>query len=277
MRSDALASTPHGIRISRQDGWSVPCTSSLAWERITRVTERFPPCASADRGRNPFRPSSGPCSARTVLLWAVAHRFGTRTCARAPLRKRSSSTTSSFRCSSSSANGLWPAPIAIGTVDSWYSSTRPRRVSDLAKSGPPWTRTVPSSSRAFRSAIRAQVPAEDLGRSPSRLLQGVGEDSLRLLVHRRCDRPLGRGPVRAHDLVAAAAHRVNAGLLERAEVSLVRVVAEPLEHPFMGPVGAGGKPVEGQTILRITFLSLMEVETYPPRVNSSLIGDSGVN
>jgi hypothetical protein len=65
-----------------------------------------------------------------------------------------------------------PAPIAIGTVVSWYSSTRPKRVSDLAKSGPPWTRTVPSSSRAFSSAIVCdQIAAEDLGRSPFRLLQ----------------------------------------------------------------------------------------------------------
>ena len=67
----------------------------------------------------------------------VTYRFGTRICPRAPLEKRFSSTTSSLRCSSSSANGLRPAPIAIGTVISWYSSTRPRRVSDAAKSGPP--------------------------------------------------------------------------------------------------------------------------------------------
>src|SRR4051794_12455424 len=83
--------------------------------------------------------------------------FGTRICASAPLWKRSSSTTSSFRCSRSSANGLCPTPIAIGTVVSWYSSTSPRRVSELAKWGPPWTRIVPSSSRAFRSAIAART------------------------------------------------------------------------------------------------------------------------
>jgi len=76
--------------------------------------------------------SAGPCSVR-----AVAHCFGTRICARAPLLKRSSSTTSRLRCSPSSANGLWPAPIAIGTVVQLVSSIRPRRVSDLAKSGPP--------------------------------------------------------------------------------------------------------------------------------------------
>src|SRR6201991_3822342 len=93
--------------------------------------------------------------------------------------------------------------------------------------------------------LRAQGPAEDLDGSPFGLLEGMGEDGLRLLVHRGCDRPLGRGPVRAHDLVAAAAHRVNAGLLEGAAVPLARVVAEPLEHPFMGSVGAGGKTVEG--------------------------------
>ena len=120
--------------------------------------------------------------------------------------------------------------------------------------------------------LRAQVPAEDLGRSPFRLLQGVGEDGLRLLVHRGCDRPLGRGPVRAHDLVAAAAHRVDAGLLERAAVPLTRVVAEPLEHPFMGPVGAGGKTVEGHDHLENYFSIAHVGRDLPPRVNSSPIG-----
>src|SRR4051812_13550148 len=38
--------------------------------------------------------------------------------------------------------------------------------------------------------LRAQVPAEDLDWSPFRLLQGMGEDGLRLLVHRGRDRPL---------------------------------------------------------------------------------------
>ncbi len=123
--------------------------------------------------------------------------------------------------------------------------------------------------------LRAQVPAEDLGRSPFRLLQSVGEDSLRLLVHRGCDRPLGRGPVRAHDLVAAAAHRVDAGLLERAAVPLTRVVAEPLEHPFMGPVGAGDKTVEGHDHLENHFSIAHVGRDLPPRVNSSPIGGFG--
>src|SRR3954465_12405616 len=162
--------------------------------------------------------------------------------------------TSSFRCSSSPANGLRPVPIAIGTVVSWYSSTRPRRVSDLAMSGAAVDEDRPLVVPSLQLRdLRAQVPAEDLGRSPFRLLQGVREDSLRLLVHRGCDRPLGRGPVRAHDLVAATPHRVDAGLLERAAVPLTRVIAEPLEHPFMGPVGAGDKTVEGHDHLENYF------------------------
>ena len=99
----------------------------------------------------------------------------------------------------------------------------------------------------------AQVPAEDFGRSPRRPFEGVGEDGLRLVVHRRRDRPRRRGPVRAHDLVAAAAHHVNAGLLERPEVSLARLVVEPFEHPVMGPVERRGKAVEGQDHLENDF------------------------
>jgi hypothetical protein len=41
-------------------------------------------------------------------------------------------------------------PMAIGTVDSWNSSTRPRRVSDLAKSGG-------TSSDADRGADRGSA------------------------------------------------------------------------------------------------------------------------
>src|SRR3954467_10268249 len=111
--------------------------------------------------------------------------------------------------------------------------------------------------------LRGQVAAEDLGRSPFGLLQRAGEDSLGLLVHRGCDRPVGRGPVWTHGLVAAAAHRVDAGLLERAAVPLTRVVAEPFEHPFVVSVRVGGKPVEGHANLETPFLSLMPVETYP--------------
>src|SRR4051795_5661715 len=203
---------------------------------------------------------------------SVTYRFGTRICARAPLAKRSSATTSSFRCSPSSANGLRPAPIAIGTGFSLYSSMRPRRVSDLAKPGPPWTRIVPSSSRAFRSAISEARSPPKISTGPHSAFQGVGEDGLRLLVHRGCDRPLGRGPVRAHDLVAAAAHRMNAGLLEGAAVPLTRVIAEPLEHPFMGPVGAGDKTVERHDHLENHFSIAHGGRDRPDRVNSSLIG-----
>jgi hypothetical protein len=48
--------------------------------------------------------------------------------------------------------------------------------------------------------------------------------------------------MRAHDLVAAAAHRVNAGLLERPQASLA-----------MGPVEGRGKTVEGQDHLENHF------------------------
>ena len=139
--------------------------------------------------------------------------------------------------------GEWavPAPIAIGTVVSWYSSTRPRRVNDWAKVGPPLTRTVPAGRR----------------RRPPRLL-----------VHRGGDRPVRRGPVRTHDLVAAAAHRMDAGLLQRAAVPRTRVLAEPLEHPLMGPVGAGGKIVEGQDHLENHFSIAHVPRDRTPRVKS---------
>jgi hypothetical protein len=56
---------------------------------------------------------------------------------------------------------------------------------------------------------------------------------------------------------------MNAGLLEAAAVPLTRVVAEPLEHPLMGPVRADDKPSSDITILRTTLLSLMAGETDP--------------
>ena len=78
---------------------------------------------------------------------------------------------------SRSANGLRPAPIAIGTVVSWYSSTRPSRVSDLAKPGPPWTRIVPSSSRAFRSAIAAPRSPPKISTGPQSAFSRVRENT----------------------------------------------------------------------------------------------------
>src|SRR5262249_14302186 len=105
-----------------------------------------------------------------------------------------------------------------------------------------------------------------------RLRQGVGEDGLRRLVHRGCDRPLGRRPVRTHGLVAAAAHRVNAGLLEGSEAPLTTVVAKPLEHPFMGSVGAGGETIERQDHLEDYFSIAHDGSDRSPRINSSLIG-----
>ena len=95
---------------------------------------------------------------------AVAHRLGTRICARAPLWKRCSSTTSSFRCSSSLANGLWPAPIAIGIVDRWGTRRRDRGGSAMGD-----VRTAVDQDRPFVVSglqvrdLRAQVAAEDLG------------------------------------------------------------------------------------------------------------------
>src|SRR4051794_30273325 len=143
--------TPLGVSLRLASGDSTPGTAAQ------------PPYCEAAWAGDAWVSREG--AASSIPLGTVAHRFGTRICARAPLWKRSSSTTSSFRCSSSSANGLRPVPIAIGTVVSWYSSMRPRRVIDLAKSGPPWTRTVPSSSRAFSSAISAP-------RSPPKISAG---------------------------------------------------------------------------------------------------------
>src|SRR3954447_21948893 len=75
--------------------------------------------------------------------------------------------------------------------------------------------------------------------------------------------------MRPHDLVAAAPHRVDAGRVERAAVPVTRVVAEPFEHPFMGPVGAGDKTVEGHHHLENHF-STGHVGRDPPAwMNSS--------
>ena len=118
----------------------------------------------------------------------------------------------------------------------------------------------------------AQVP-EDLDRSPLRLFEGVREHGFRFVVHRRGDRTLGRGPVRPHDLVAPAAHRVNAGFLERAEVPLVGIVAEPLEHPLVGAVEARGEPVQRHDHLENDFSLPHDGGDSPSRVNSSLVDE----
>ena len=240
-----------------------------------------PPANSPPSDRRPppaaKRAHGGPLDDRRALsgsVRAVAQRFGTRICARAPLRKRCSSTTSSFRCSPVRE---WAAPRAdrdrdsrqLVFVDEAKACQRLGEVGAAVDQDRPFV----VSSLQVRD-LRGQVPAEDLDRSPIRLLQRAGEDGLRLLVHRGCDRPVGRGPVRAHDLVAAAAHRVDAGLLERAAVPLTRIVAEPLEHPFMGPVGAGGKTVEGHDHLENHFSIAHAGRDLPPRMNSSV--DSGV-
>ena len=65
--------------------------------------------------------------------------------------------------------------MAMGTVISWYSSTRPRRVSDFAKSGPPWTRIVAPSSRAFRSAIPALTSPPKISTGPHSAVCSVWE------------------------------------------------------------------------------------------------------
>ena len=95
----------------------------------------------------------------------------------APLENRSSWTMSSFTCSCRSANGLRPAPMAIGTVINWYSSTSPRRVSDRAKVGPPWTSTVPSSSRAFKSAIASPRSPPKISTGPQPAVSRVRENT----------------------------------------------------------------------------------------------------
>jgi hypothetical protein len=69
---------------------------------------------------------------------------------------------------------------------------------------------------------------------------------------------------------------MNAGLLESAAVPLTRVVAEPLEHPFMGPVGAGDKTVERHDHLKNHFSIAHGGRDLLDRVNSSLIGGSAL-
>src|SRR3712207_9420151 len=69
---------------------------------------------------------------------------------------------------------------------------------------------------------------------------------------------------------------MNAGLLESAAVPLSRVVAEPLEHPFMGPVRAGGKTVERHDHFENHFSIAHGGRDLPDRVNSSLTVDSAL-
>jgi hypothetical protein len=60
---------------------------------------------------------------------------------------------------------------------------------------------------------------------------------------------------------------VNASVLELMEAPLRRVLAKPLEHPFMGPVRAGGKAVEGQDHLENDF-SIADIgKDLPVRLN----------
>src|SRR3954464_10530533 len=75
--------------------------------------------------------------------------------------------------------------------------------------------------------------------------------------------------MRAHDLVAAAPHRVNAGRVEGAAVPFARVVAEPFEHPFVSPVGAGHKTVEGHHHLENYFSNAHIGRDLPARIDSS--------
>src|SRR3954451_12082584 len=65
---------------------------------------------------------------------------------------------------------------------------------------------------------------------------------------------------------------MNAGLLEGAAVPLTGVVAEPLEHPFMGPVRARDKTVERHDHLENDFSIAHCCSDRPDRLNSSLSG-----
>jgi hypothetical protein len=136
------ATPQHGERLPHPGGWSALRTSSMpptggdqGRHAILGVgadhhespshpwTDSPFTCTGGSRSKSASSFPAAPDRLELALRanWpstlAVAHRLGTRICARAPLRKRCSSTTSSFRCSSSLANGLWPAPIAIGIVD----------------------------------------------------------------------------------------------------------------------------------------------------------------
>ena len=62
---------------------------------------------------------------------------------------------------------------------------------------------------------------------------------------------------------------LNNGGLELTEAPLRRVLAEPLEHPFVRPVRAGGKPVEGQDHLENDFSLAHVGRDLPARPNSS--------
>src|SRR4051812_16662938 len=80
--------------------------------------------------------------------------------------------------------------------------------------------------------------------------------------------------MRPHDLVAAAPHRVNAGRVEGAAVPFARVVAKPFEHPFVSPVGAGDKTVEGHHHLE-NYFSIGHVDRdLPACMDSSRLGGS---
>src|SRR3954464_11748776 len=80
--------------------------------------------------------------------------------------------------------------------------------------------------------------------------------------------------MRSHDLVAAAPHRVNAGRVEGAAVPFARVVAKPFEHPFVSPVGAGDKTVEGHHHLE-NYFSIGHIgRDLPAPMDSSPLGRS---
>src|SRR3954453_22461222 len=62
---------------------------------------------------------------------------------------------------------------------------------------------------------------------------------------------------------------MNAGRVEGAAVPFARVVAKPLEHPFVSPVGAGHKAVEGHHHLE-NYFSIGHIgRDVPACMNSS--------
>src|SRR4051794_1459210 len=115
--------------------------------------------------------------------------------------------------------------IAVaGNARPTRGSTETRRAQGwpAATLGIEFVAAIPYDTLGWATTAGSTIPGswECRGRRPaSRLLDGpapaprqrVGEDRVRLLVHRGCDRPLGRGRVPAHDLVTAAARRVDAG------------------------------------------------------------------